>query len=1030
MDTTCLKYLRSVACNHCGLQNVDVVVPPLKQAESCIVKFLHAQKGNPALCQYFVVGRKAWKSKCLYALRMQGRLHEVLDARKDGSVTVDGRTCVFPYSFTLCVALPKPTVTMGSVHAESPLLMTFPAQIRGKTVQVLFDSGASHSFIGKSCLQRLGMRYKPESVPLSLADGTESLTQGKVDLSFSLLPSVTSRHTFLVSSAILEGVDLILGQDWMEARGASIDFGLKAAQFTHKGRLITLNQAQSPMSGGGTRFVWGLRVNEKAVEGQVKDRNGRKQWKGTKDLWKVCLYTVMVGEQDEIIDITGDSTSEDELPELVSIGDELPVFDKEPPPPMDAKPIGGAESFAEQVDRITEGKPLCLKELLLANEDLFAKKLPGLPPERQVFHTINLEPGHRPPNRPAYRLARSELEECEKTVDELLALGLARPSCSPYASPVLFVTKKDGSLRMVIDYRPLNKITIPDRYPIPRIDDLLDRLKGAQVFSGLDLLSGYHQVRLKEEDVPKTAFRTPFGLYEFLVLPFGLTNAPATFQRLMNEVFHDFIREGFVVVYLDDVLVFSNTEEEHLAHLERVFKRLREHSLLAKLVKCDFWKKQLRYLGHIIGANGLQVDPDKVKVVAEWPTPTSVTEVRSFLGLANYFRKFVQGYSMIAVPLTKLTGSKATWKWEQEEQTAFETLKEKLVQAPVLTLPDVQKPFQVVCDACDYGIGAVLLQDGQVVAYLSKKLNDAERNYSTTEKELLAVVTALLEWRCYLLGKPVRVITDHRCNTFLSQQTGLSPRRARWAERVSEFDIEWVWEPGKTNIADPLSRAPALSHPQEGGGAAAARVGAAQLRKRPLSQPSTTSRGETPSKRPRQSHRQETDTSSECPAMDGGRVANRSTITPDHDGYETLLVKLKNAYAHDPWLAARANRRKVSLKDGFWMKENRKYVPAVSEEMENGEPVLLNLRKHILQSLHDPPHVGHPGVTRMYELVTAAWDPSRSWKWGQHPIPSAWSLRTAWGMTTTPLSSTSVVSTFMRQRQKRPSRHPHRLLTW
>jgi hypothetical protein len=300
-------------------------------------------------------------------------------------------------------------------------------------------------------------------------------------------------------------------------------------------------------------------------------------------------------------------------PGKTNIADPDPYVDDTP---IVTKPTSGTGmTFTQQINDMLEGKPQALKELLLANEDLFAKQLPGLPPEREVFHTINLEEGHRPPNRPAYRLAPSELAECEKTVDELLKLGLIRPSCSPFASPVLFVRKKDGSLRMVIDYRPLNKITISDRYPLPRIDDLLDRLKGAKVFSSLDLLSGYHQVRLRKEDVPKTAFRTPFGLYEFLVLPFGLTNAPATFQRLMNEVFHDYIREGFVVVYLDDVLIYSKTEEEHLGQLERVFTRLREHQLLAKLVKCSFFEKQLRYLGHIIGENGLEVDMDKVKVV-------------------------------------------------------------------------------------------------------------------------------------------------------------------------------------------------------------------------------------------------------------------------------------------------------------------------------------------------------------------------------------------------------------------------------
>jgi hypothetical protein len=328
---------------------------------------------------------------------------------------------------------------------------------------------------------------------------------------------------------------------------------------------------------------------------------------------------------------------------------------------------------------------------------------------------------------------------------------------------------------MVIDYRSLNKITIQDSYPLPRIDDLLDRLQGAKYFSSLDLLSGYHQVKLRAEDVPKTAFRTPLGLYEFLVLPFGLTNAPATFQRLMNSIFSDFIREGFVVVYLDDVLIFSKTEEEHMEHLRRVFARLREHNLYAKLKKCDFLKEELCYLGHIVGKFGLRADPAKVQTVKDWPVPTNMHELRQFLGLANYFRKFIRGYSLLAAPLTSLTGARTPWVWGEEQQAAFQALKDKLISAPILALPDFSKPFKVVCDACDFGIGAVLMQDDKVVAYYSKKLLPAERNYHATERELLAVVAALKEWRCYLLGKPFQVITDHQTNTWLQQQATLSP---------------------------------------------------------------------------------------------------------------------------------------------------------------------------------------------------------------------------------------------------------------
>jgi hypothetical protein len=220
-------------------------------------------------------------------------------------------------------------------------------------------------------------------------------------------------------------------------------------------------------------------------------------------------------------------------------------------------------------------------------------------------------------------------------VEELLEQGLIRPSASPYGSPILFVRKKEGTFRMVIDYRQINNLTIKDKYPLPRIDDLLDKLQGATYFSSFDLLSGYHQVRLNESDIPKTAFRTPFGSYEFLVLPFGLTNAPSTFQRLMNTIFHDFVREGFVVIYLDDLLVYSKTESLHMMHLKRVLQRLREHDLYAKLAKCNFFTSELKYLGHLVGKDGLKPDPDKVEVVKNWPTPTSVQQVRQFLGLSN-----------------------------------------------------------------------------------------------------------------------------------------------------------------------------------------------------------------------------------------------------------------------------------------------------------------------------------------------------------------------------------------------------------
>jgi hypothetical protein len=509
----------------------------------------------------------------------------------------------------------------------------------------------------------------------------------------------------------------------------------------------------------------------------------------------------------------------------------------------------------------------------------------------------------------------------------------------------LFQKKKDGTRRMCIDYRAVNKLTHQDRYPIPRIDDLLDQLKGAKFFSSLDLLSGYHQVRLHEADIPKTAFRTPMGLYEFLVLPFGLTNAPATFQRLMNTIFHDFIREGFLIVYLDDLLIFSRTREEHLSHLRRVFERLREKQLYAKLAKCNFFKTELAYLGHVVGRDGLKVDPGKVKVVEDWPPPKNVHEVRRFLGLANYFRKFIQNYSNLAAPLTALTGSKSEWTWGEREQVAFMGIKHALTHAPVLALPDCSKDFKIISDASDFGVGAVLLQEGRAVAFFSKKLNPAELNYHTTEKELAAVVYALREWRCYVLGRKVTVVTDHKANSYLQSQSFLSPRRARWSEFLQDFDIEWVWEPGKTNIADPISRCPNL---------VAVTRGQTQ---------------ETASPQRRHPGRIRPD-SEEAGAMGFGRAADLTRLASSVFGCEEWLPLLKTAYLIDPWLSKKQNRRKVTLKDGLWWKGTRIYVP-MHHVLKDGEE--RNLRRDVLESMHGPAYIGHPGRTKTLELVSRTW---------------------------------------------------------
>ena len=449
-------------------------------------------------------------------------------------------------------------------------------------------------------------------------------------------------------------------------------------------------------------------------------------------------------------------------------------------------------------------------------QDVFPKQLPNqLPPKRSVDHAIDLIPGSEPPSKPIYRMSHVEMQELKRQLNDLMEKGFIRPSVSPFGAPVLFVQKKEGALRLCVDYRALNKITIKNRYPLPRIEDLMDRLTGAKYFSKIDLYSGYHQVRIKEDDVPKTAFRTRYGHYEFLVLPFGLTNAPATFMALMNDVFREQL-DKFVVIYLDDILVYSKTKQEHEEHVRIVLEILRQHQLYAKKEKCELFQTRVEYLGHYISADGIEVDDKKVQAIKDWITPANLTELRSFLGLANYYRRFVKQFSTIAAPLTELLQKNVPYLWKKEQEDAFQALKERLTTAPVLLIPDPEKPFIVTTDASDIAIGAVLSQSNerkdQPIAFESRKLSPAEKNYPTHEKELLAVIHAIKIWRSYLVGQKFTVITDHAALAYIQTQSHLSRRQQRWLDLLATYDFDVKYRPGKSNVvADALSRKPQLA---------------------------------------------------------------------------------------------------------------------------------------------------------------------------------------------------------------------------
>ncbi|CAN0827436.1 Transposon Tf2-9 polyprotein [Linum grandiflorum] len=465
----------------------------------------------------------------------------------------------------------------------------------------------------------------------------------------------------------------------------------------------------------------------------------------------------------------------------------------------------GCEAFLAHV---VEDKEVKIEDMKVVKDflDVFPEDLPGIPPERELEFDIELVPGTAPISIPPYRMAPVELKELKEQLQELLDKGFIRPSISPWGAPVLFVKKKDGSMRMCIDYRRLNKATIKNRYPLPRIDDLFDKLQGASVFSKIDLRSGYHQLRVAEMAIPKTAFRTRYGHYEFLVMPFGLTNAPAAFMALMNKVFHEYL-DHFVIVFIDDILIYSKNKVEHGEHLIIVLQRLREKELYAKFSKCGFWLKEALFLGHIISGQGVEVDPKKIEAVVNWVPPKDASGVRSFLVLAGYYRRFVDGFSTIAAPLTKLLRKEAKYALSEACQRSFEELKRRLTTAPILKLPTEGGEYVVYSDASFQGLGCVLMQDGKVIAYASRQLRPHEVNYPTHDLELAAVVLALKLWRHYLYGERFKLMTYHKSLKYLMDQKELNGRQRRWVELLKDYDCTIDYHPGKANVvADALSR--------------------------------------------------------------------------------------------------------------------------------------------------------------------------------------------------------------------------------
>ena len=450
------------------------------------------------------------------------------------------------------------------------------------------------------------------------------------------------------------------------------------------------------------------------------------------------------------------------------------------------------------------------RKLIETYKDRCATSTTKLTSTNIVKHTIDT--GNKGPVvSKAYKTNLEQKKKLKEWIDENLAQGIIEESNSNWASPITVVKKKDGTDRVCGDYRKLNEITVKDEYPLPRIDELIERFEGKKWFSSMDLLSGYHQIEMDENDKKKTAIICHYGLYQYKRMPFGLCNAPRTFQRMMNKIFRPYLDE-FITLYLDDILIYSDTFEEHIEHLEKVFEVLKKANLLIKLKKCKFCVDEIEYLGHIVSKNGIQVDPAKIESIKKLKPPTSITGIRSIIGLCSYYRKFVKNFSKIAKPMSNLIKKDIKFEWTKECQEAFETLKEKLITSPILQHPNYEKEFILITDASGTGLGAVLAQlndQGKeiVVAYASRSLQGAEKRYPITDLECLAIFWGIKYFHKYLLRRKFTIITDHAALKTLKTAKVPSGRRGKWMMELQQYDFEVKHRSGKSNTnADALSR--------------------------------------------------------------------------------------------------------------------------------------------------------------------------------------------------------------------------------
>lgn len=635
--------------------------------------------------------------------------------------------------------------------------------------KVLVDSGASHSYMGIPFFNSSSLSStKIPNVSLQLANGSycDNPITRSVSVSLNFKGHNENRLTLLVGG--IADFDIILGKEWLERHNPSIDW--ESDNFDFNSEYCNTNCTKDL-------------IDQESED----DLNSETSFDGDQDILDNLHHTYTESEYIEQL----------KLYRISSIDS-----------PQNTKELLDEEDDDEEED--FSSLPIEFADF----KDVFRKKSADILPDHRSFDLgIDLMPGAQAPFMPMYPIPPIEVATLNNYIDENLAKGFIVPSKSPAGAPAIFVAKKDGTLRLCIDYKGLNKVTVKNRYPLPLVNDLLDKMHGSTIFSKIDLRAAYNLVRIREGDEWKTAFRTKRGLFEYKVMPFGLCNAPAAFQGMMDFIFKDFLQE-FLVILLDDLGIHSKNRAYHIVHIRKILTLLRKHKLYAKLSKCEWFQEKIELLGHEVGINGISMCGDKLSTISEWPAPSNLKELQSFLGLANFYRRFIASFSKISLPLTKLLRKDCKWTWDTTQHDSFNMLKQSFLSEPVLMFPNTDQQFTVECDASDFALGAILSQIGtdsklHPVSFYSRKFTPAEINYPVYDKELMAIVAALATWRQYLCGSVIytNIYTDHKNLLYFTTQQQLTRRQARWSLYLSEFNFHLIYRKGTLQgKPDALSR--------------------------------------------------------------------------------------------------------------------------------------------------------------------------------------------------------------------------------